>query len=264
MPIRFGSSIYCFLISIILIFALSPFDGTSKPLASRAEADSTLFPGPKIQKRALQIWKRYLEITLKKNEVSRWNSLYKSNISSLFEHYASTMSEIFKRNEAVINFVMVGACDGTNDRTISNLFLQNHHWRGVFIEPFTINFHDLTRFFGDRGLSSQRAYSLQGAVTDTCSCDKIKVRRPTFEESDPDAPHWIRRQIGAVVPPNKLNASISKGWMAEWVRCLTASDVMKDWTQHLLGSDRWKLLRPHILKIDTEGHDGHVRPLYLN
>jgi hypothetical protein len=56
------------------------------------------------------------------------------------------VSKLFYIVGAYINFALVGACDGTNDRTIRDRYLVNSHWRGVFVEPFTINHRDLVNF----------------------------------------------------------------------------------------------------------------------
>jgi hypothetical protein len=34
---------------------------------------------------------------------------------------------------------MIGACDGTSDNTIRELFLPNEHWRGVFVGVGILN-----------------------------------------------------------------------------------------------------------------------------
>lgn len=97
----------------------------------------------------------------------------------------------------------------------------------------------------------------------------------------------MRRQIGAVVPYNKLDRPMTGGWVAEYVvrgplfafrsrfsffprcfdplrqRCVTGDDILKDWAAAVRrnapkGSVSIKKMRAHILKIDVEGHDFDV------
>lgn len=40
--------------------------------------------------------------------------------------------------------------------------------------------------------------------------------------------HWLRRQIGSILPENRDHAR--KEWTTEEVRCVTPSDVLSDWS----------------------------------
>ena len=46
---------------------------------------------------------------------------------------------------------------------------------------------------------SDRAHLIHAAATKQCNSTTIKMKRPTFEEKNKSLPHWMRRQIGAVV-----------------------------------------------------------------
>lgn len=37
------------------------------------------------------------------------------------------------------------------------------------------------------------------------------MKRPTFEERNKSLPHWMRREIGAVVPKDKLDRPATGG-----------------------------------------------------
>ena len=40
--------------------------------------------------------------------------------------------------------------------------------------------------------------------------------------------HWLRRQIGSLLPEHRDHAR--NEWVTEEVRCVTASDVLSDWS----------------------------------
>jgi len=62
---------------------------------------------------------------------SHWRYHFHSVSQSVyFDHYVRKLSDIFKKNSAQINFVMVGACDGVTDPLIKFRFLKYDHWRG--------------------------------------------------------------------------------------------------------------------------------------
>ena len=92
----------------------------------------------------------------------------------------------------------------------------------------------------------------------TRRCDNasstIKMKRPTFEETNASLPHWMRRQIGAVVPLDKLARPATGGWTFETTRCVAGPQILQDWAA-ALGQAK---VRPHVLKVDVEGHDFEV------
>lgn len=153
------------------------------------------------QKKAVKAWAKSL--TEEDYESSKWNKGGQQP-QNFFELYATKLSELFAKNNAVVNFALVGACDGTNDRTIRDQYLPNDHWRGVFVEPFEMNFNDLTKFMTDHNVL-HRTHMIHAAATNKCNSTIIKMKRPDFEERNKSLPHWMRRQIGAVVPHDKLD-----------------------------------------------------------
>jgi hypothetical protein len=49
--------------------------------------------------------------------------------------------------------VHIGACDGNGDKTIKKLYIPNEHWRGVFVEPMSINVRDLIKYMADHNIA---------------------------------------------------------------------------------------------------------------
>lgn len=217
----------------------------------------------KNQREAIQSWGS--QLTEKDYDPNAW----KMQPQYMFEKYIKVLSDIFKEKNAKVNFVLVGACDGTHDKTISEGYLPNEHWRGVFVEPFQINFNDLKNFMESRNVL-HRTHLIHAAATSVCNSTTIKMKRPTFEEKNKSLPHWMRREIGAVVPYDKLDRPAMGGWIFEFVRCVNGPEILKDWAMALAskeGSTYGKgpaRIRPHILKVDVEGHDYQVSILMHN
>eukprot|EP01039_Chlorochromonas_danica_P007692 gene7692-8499_t len=216
-----------------------------------------------------------------------WKTAFHSSSASDFFHgYAKKISEVFREAGAKVNFALVGACDGNGDKTIKKLYIPNSHWRGVFVEPMSINVRDLIKFLAEKNIG-HRSLVLRGAATLECAEPTIKVERPLYEEKNASIPHWLRRQIGSVLPAHRDHAR--REWTIEEVRCLTAKDILTEWSlattsatgtaaaqtgyfagespsispeQQRQASEALhtvnKLRRPHILKIDVEGHDFEV------
>lgn len=82
---------------------------------------------------------------------------------------------------------MVGACDGTGDNTIKNLYLPNEHWRGVFVEPLTMNVRDLIKYMADKH-ANQRSFVIHAAATDDCVKPTLVMERPLYEEKNASIP----------------------------------------------------------------------------
>mmetsp|Transcript_40030 Transcript_40030/g.69302 ORF Transcript_40030/g.69302 Transcript_40030/m.69302 type:complete len:430 (-) Transcript_40030:149-1438(-) len=241
--------------------------------AAEEEQDSMV--NIKAQRAAVKAWAESLQA--KDYDPSDWAKTHHWQPANFFEFYASKLSDIFVEKGAKVNFALVGACDGTNDRTIRDKFLKNEHWRGVFVEPFSMNYKDLSNYMETHKVS-HRAHLIHAAATSKCTSPTIKMKRPTFEEKNSSLPHWMRRQIGAVVPLDKLNNKMTGGWVAEFTRCVSGPEILQDWTDalnHQTGptgnadtegeegdkkrkKGMIKKLRPHVLKVDVEGHDYDV------
>ena len=53
-------------------------------------------------------------------------------------------------------------------------FLKLDHWRGVFVEPMSINVRDLIAFLESNG-AANRSLVIRAAATDVCAEPTIKV-----------------------------------------------------------------------------------------
>ena len=82
---------------------------------------------------------------------------------------------------------LIGACDGTADNTIRNLFLPQEHWRGVFVEPLTMNVRDLIKYMTDHH-ANQRSFIIHAAATSECTKPTLLMERPLFEEKNASIP----------------------------------------------------------------------------
>jgi hypothetical protein len=205
----------------------------------------------KKQRDAILAWGN--QLTEKDYDPNEW----KMQPQYMFERYIKVLSDIFEEKGAKVNFALVGACDGTHDKTITEGYLPHDHWRGVFVEPFEINFNDLKNFMESKSVM-HRTHLIHAAATTACTSTTIKMKRPTFEEKNKSLPHWMRREIGSVVPLDKLDRPASGGWIFEFVRCVDGPEILKDWALALNAQGKVKgpvRVRPHILKVDVEGHD---------
>ena len=116
---------------------------------------------------ALQAWSQYL-VPERDYNSTIWRETYRSGTWSVhFNAYCKHLSRVFAENGAKVNFVMIGACDGTNDVTIRTLYLPNLHWRGVFVEPFSMNVRDLIKNLAFKN-ATKRSMVLQAAATSSC------------------------------------------------------------------------------------------------
>ena len=218
------------------------------------------------QKAAMQAWARSL--TPKDYDNEHWPKIAgeKSGPPQYFDFYLLRLSEIFAQNNANVNFISIGACDGTNDLTIKR-FIANRHWHAMFIEPVSINYAALERFLAEKKVS-ERSFPLKAAATDLCSTPTIKIQRPLYEEKGAkegkEVPHWLRRQIGGILPEGKTTARSE--WVIEEVKCVTARDAMNEWANApAVSGERGEPFRrrPHVLKLDVEGHDYEVMMGFL-
>jgi hypothetical protein len=212
------------------------------------------------------------------------------------------LSDFFLTRGATVNFALVGACDGTNDVTIRERFLPNEHWRGLFVEPISLNVEDLRKYLQEHNVM-HRSHIIQAAATNQCNKSTITVKTPSREYmTDSKVPHWMRRQIGGIVairPDGKPR--LPNGWRAEEVPCMRGSEILHKWAEefnrHTInrgngtvaaggaaasekrrGKGRNKnnnkskrgrgakgsvKRRPHVLKIDAEGFDYQVLSSFL-
>ena len=235
--------------------------------------------GKGAQKNAMEQWASSL-VPEKDYNSSQWQITFHSRSpSDFFDKYCQRLSKLFKSLGANVNFAMIGACDGTNDPTIRLRFIPNDHWRGVFVEPMSVNHNDLIRYLEQKEIY-HRSYVIRGAATSVCHSPTIMVERPLYEEKNASLPHWLRRQIGAIVPAHRVEKFKKQGkavparsgdWVIETVRCVTAADILMEWgnttatpaeaarqAKRRKSGAPQRRRRPHVLKIDVEGHDYDV------
>ena len=234
-------------------------------------------------RQALETWARSL--TEMDYNVTNWKTKFRSKTPQVFfDQYLKAMSAVFGTEEAHVNFALVGACDGLADPTIRLRFLPNKHWRAVFVEPMTPNVRDLTAYLTKHD-AIDRSLIIQAACTQICEEPTLQVERPLYEELNnnktkeekKDIPHWLRREIGSIKPKHRAHAR--PDWVLEEVRCVTATDILMDWahspkfrkdpekklrTVNSKGQAIIRKRRPHVLKIDVEGHDHEVLMSFVN
>jgi len=234
-------------------------------------------------RKAMETWARSL--SGKDYNVTNWKFMFRSKTPQVFfDQYLKAMSDVFAAEEAHVNFALVGACDGLADPTIRLRFLPNKHWRAVFVEPMTPNIRDLTSYLTNKG-AIDRSLIIHAACTQTCEEPTLQVERPLYEELNnnktaaerKDIPHWLRREIGSIKPKGRTHAR--PDWVLEEVRCVTATDVLMDWalspkfrkspekklrSVNSKGQTIVRKRRPHVLKIDVEGHDHEVLMSFVN
>jgi hypothetical protein len=139
-------------------------------------------------------------------DYENWKNTFNTKLASdFFNGYARRISDIWKEVGAKVNFALVGkspippfgvlllvstipgACDGLGDKTIKNLYLPNDHWRGVFVEPVSINVKDLIQFMANKNVA-HRSLIIRAAATFECSNATIKMERPLYEEKNKSIP----------------------------------------------------------------------------
>lgn len=224
-----------------------------------------------------------------KHAVDEWNSIINSTVMSvngslLDWRYALTMEQsdtlhfymkkfdtLFLKHGFNLNFISIGACDGTYDSVIDDFFIST--WQGLFVEPMSLNVHDLQATL-KRNNVAHRSHMIRAAVNETCYSDRINITRPLYEEKRVRVPHWKRRQIGKIAD-GQVDKNFGSDWVFEEVYCLTFEGIMRRWKAFLIkdraqldyGNGVWssdRTLRPHVVKIDTEGNDFFVVRSILN
>jgi hypothetical protein len=258
------SAVIIVLLCIVLSCYTSEADGTegetSTSATKFASAGNTPGVSTKSNRKAIKQWARGLT-DLDFNS-THWSLTMRKQPQNFFYHYAKRLTQVFNEYEdATINFVLVGACDGTNDDTIRDHYLPNKNWQGLFVEPVSNNYRDLGDFLAVNH-AMDRSYTVNAAITDVCETKNVSFKVSAREEKDPNAAHWLRRQIGSIAKENeKFNP---ENWRLETVRCATPLEVMTEWSAHVAMAKisetelKRKRQRVHVLKIDAEGHDYKV------
>jgi hypothetical protein len=136
--------------------------------------------------KAIRTWAETL--TDKDYSYTYWKEKFHTRTASdFFNGYARIISDIWKDIGAKVNFALVGACDGLGDNTIKHLYLPNDHWRGVFVEPISINVKDLIHFMAKKN-AAHRSLIIRAAATQSCLNETIKMERPLYEEKNKTIP----------------------------------------------------------------------------
>jgi hypothetical protein len=157
--------------------------------------------GRQIQKAAIAAWTAYLSPERDYN-ATIWTMNFGSQPQDSFDSYVKQLSSVFLKEGATVNFALIGACDGTNDKTIRERYLPNNHWNALFVEPITLNYNDLNQYLVKNKVTG-RSHTVQAAVTNECASPTILVKTPIVKEKeDKKVPHWLRRQIGGIVDIN--------------------------------------------------------------
>ena len=170
----------------------------------------------KNQQALLLEWVKALKPKVDYNGTQYWRKMTanSTNPEHYFDAYAFKFSKVAEKLGASVNFISIGSCDGTDDLTIRDGFLKHPHWRGAFVEPISINFAELTNFLAVNGVAN-RSTAIRGAATSVCTSPFLVMKRPMAEETMKDAPHWLRRQVGSLIPDGQ---KVDKGWTTEKVQ----------------------------------------------
>ena len=189
-----------------------------------------------------------------------------------FNAYNRRMSLFAEAAHTNLFFMSIGACDGTEDPTI-NLFVKNPHWEGLFVEPMDLNVRDLRVMLQSRTVLN-RSIIVQAAATAVCRKPTLTFSRPLFEQINKSNEHWLRRQIGGVI--EKGSRADWPDWKDETVKCTTGPRLISEWSdrfyyksiaKHQKQTDHYRTsslsrlkrrIRPHVLRVDVEGHDFEV------
>lgn len=242
-------------------------------------------------KKAVDEWTETLAPEVDYNATGWRYRFHSRSPQTFFDQYVKQVSKAFGNQGATLNFCMVGACDGLADPAIRDRFLPNKHWRAIFVEPMSVNVADLIKYL-QKAEAFDRSVVLRAAATKSCADPTLMVERPLYEEKNAkkaegekkNIPHWLRREIGSVLKPGQTKARPE--WTLEEVRCVTAGSVLEDWVVlpklginyknwtsynedevRLRGGEQPTVIRrrrPHILKIDVEGHDYEVLMSFVN
>lgn len=149
----------------------------------------------KRQQALLVEWVKLLKPEIDYAGTKNWTVMFRNkDPEAFFNGYIDKFSKIADKIGASVNFVSIGACDGSNDDTIE-MFLAKSHWHGVFIEPMSDNFADLTNFLATNGVTN-RSTTIRGAATAECKESFLEMKKPMFGDEEP---HWRRRQIGSIL-----------------------------------------------------------------
>lgn len=142
---------------------------------------------------------------------SEWKTFSSySNIraAEVFTRRVNDISRDFRSCGATVNIAVIGACDGTHDRTIES-FYTTPHWSILLVEPISYNFLDLEKNLAFNNATA-RAVSIRAAVTNRCDHTTINMTMPDWYLRDRFQEHWAVRQT----------ATLNKGIISQMKRAV--------------------------------------------
>lgn len=223
-----------------------------------------------------------LDITQSKNERKAIVAFRKSiknteysggkwkNAAGIFYLYSNMLHKAFLKHNVSVNMLVVGACDFSGSSGVEGLAKESSNWNGYLVEAVPVNYEDLNKSLKQLKIDL-RMKTLLGAVVDTCDKRTVQFAFPTgYEKYTPNAPHWLRREIGFLyhVNTNKKDQTDhlndKKNWKLIDVPCYTGPQVLRKWriqvqlAQKKQGSSSNIASNLHVLMIDTEGSDANI------
>lgn len=176
-------------------------------------------------------------------------TLSKARAAEIFNSRLKQLSNIFSKDGVNLNLVLVGACDGTHDRTIEAFFEQSH-WRAILIEPMSYNFVDLVKNI-DTKKSRNRCTAVRAVVTNKCDTETINITHPDWVFRNEYQPHWMLRQTAT------LNQAVILGMESHRKRSGFTHELLQEEVPCLLGrniADLWTEKRSKQVKTSSDCH----------
>jgi hypothetical protein len=128
--------------------------------------------------------------------------------------------------------ISVGSCDGSSDKLLK-MYYRNQHWKGILIEGNLENVKIMESRLRNES-AVDRSLVLPVAMMGTCQNETVEFASPKIEAFNPNAKHWMRRQVGRVVRVSRnRHKDITKDrkWKIDRVKCMTAADVYEKWNE---------------------------------
>jgi hypothetical protein len=197
-------------------------------------------------------WANYVINELNTTKIESFNG----GINERFFEYSIAFSNIMKSLQGQVNLCLVGACDGTEDPLINNIYIPQHHWNGLFIEAVASNINDLKTFVVEKDIEN-RTFLLHAALSPECINTTIQIKE-RIPLDDPDAekevPHWKKKQLSTIARANYHDNELDKYKLVD-VDCKTAANALDLWSSTYF---HYKKTQLHILQIDVEGLDAEL------
>eukprot|EP01006_Ploeotia_vitrea_P062124 TRINITY_DN80416_c0_g1_i1.p1 TRINITY_DN80416_c0_g1~~TRINITY_DN80416_c0_g1_i1.p1 ORF type:complete len:300 (-),score=-32.00 TRINITY_DN80416_c0_g1_i1:57-956(-) len=202
----------------------------------------------------LKEWKSHL---IKRYDTSPSPTLWEVGSRNIFifhKIFVGKLSELSKSCNEPFYFASIGACDGTSDKAIE-LFYQNKHWNGVFVEAYPPNIGALNEKLNENN-AMKRALVLSAAAMEHCTNSTIYLRTPSVDFNNTQVRHWIRRQSAHVPSEFDMKRKRYKIEKMTPVPCLSGKDILESFDNKFsfVHTRKNELNhRAYLLKIDIEG-----------